>query len=191
MKNDDHRWYVEHWHGIFVWKRHRWRTMIIDGMLNIKDTVFISIKHKIQNDNHRSSPEHKGHGFYLCKTKTWRTMIIDDMSNIMYPVFMSRIHKHEEWWSWIMCRTSRTRYIYFWKKQILTSIIIDDGSKNNKRFSLFHAHFFLPCSIFCACLFPVSLSFYFIVAVLMRRCWDNIRTWVPHSYSHTECYLFL
>ena len=66
--------------------------------------------------------------------------------------------------------------MYVWKKQILTSINIDDASKNNKSISLFHALFFLPCSIFCACLLPVSLSFYFIVAVLMRRCCGQ------HSY---------
>ena len=79
--------------------------------------------------------------------------------------------------------------MYVWKKQILTSIIIEDAWKNNKRISLYHAHFFLPCSIFCACFLPVSLSFYFIVAVLMRKCWGQHS--FPHSYSHTECYLLL
>ena len=33
--------------------------------------------------------------------------------------------------------------MYVWKKQILTSIIIDDGSENNKRISLFRAQFIL------------------------------------------------
>ena len=83
--------------------------------------------------------------------------------------------------------------MYVWKKQILTNIIIADASKNNKRISLFHAHSFLPCSIFCVGLLPVSLSFYFIVAVLMRECWGqhSYMCSIKHSYSHTECYLLL
>ena len=80
--------------------------------------------------------------------------------------------------------------MYVWKKQILTIIIIDDASKNNKMISLFHAHFFFPCSICCACLLPVSLWFYLIVAVLMRKCWGQ-HSYIAHSYSHTECYLLL
>ena len=82
--------------------------------------------------------------------------------------------------------------MYVWKKQILTSIIIDDASKKNIRIYLFHPHFFLPCSIFCACILPVSFSFYFIVAVLMRKCWgQHSSTTSIFLYSHTECYLLL
>ena len=77
------------------------------------------------------------------------------------------------------------------KKQIFTIIIIDDSSKNNKTISLFHAHFFLPCPIVCACLLPVSLSFYFIVAVLMRKFLGQHLYMSSALYSITECYLLL
>ena len=83
-------------------------------------------------------------------------IIIDDMSNIRDMVFMSGIHKHEEWWSLIMCRTLRTRYV--WLEEInINEYFIDNASENNKRISLFHAHFFLPCSILPSSCFFVIL----------------------------------
>ena len=106
----------------------------------------------IKNDNHISYVGHWGH-LYLC---------------LRYTNMKNNDHRS--------CVEHQGHSMYVWYEQILTSIIIDDASKHNKRISLFHAHFFLPCSIFCACLLLVSLSFYFIVAVLMLKCWGQ------HSY---------
>ena len=90
-----------------------------------------------------------------------------------------------------MCRTLRARYVCLEETKFINECIIDDASKNNKKISLFHAHFFVPCLIFCACLLPVSFSFYIILAVLMRTCWGQHSCMSSHSYSHTECYLLL
>ena len=55
-------------------------------------------------------------------------------------------------------------------------MIIDDASKNNKRISLKGCPL-LPSMFNLLCLLlPVSLSLYFIVAVLTRKCWGQ------HSY---------
>ena len=57
--------------------------------------------------------------------------------------------------------------MYVWKKQILTSIIKDDASRNNKRISLFHVP--LLSSMFNLLCLPSSCFF----VILFHCCWSN------------------
>ena len=77
--------------------------------------------------------------------------------------------------------------MYVWKKQTWTSIITDNAS-NNKRTSLYHAHFFLSLLNILRLPSSCSLLSYFIVAVLMGSTLVH-EFRIPIAIQNVTCFL--
>ena len=129
-------------------------------------SIFLWKRYTYENDDHRWYVKHYGPCIYISNTQT----------------------KNDNHRSYV---EHYGHGMYVWKKQILTSIIIDDASKTIKGFLYFtHASYFhVQPSVLAIFLF--LSHFISLLLFLCTSVGDNIRTWVAHSYSHTECYLLL